>query len=35
MKLILDCHNYLEGKKVKLVVNEFTKYLLCGGINLC
>jgi hypothetical protein len=35
MKLILDCHIYLEGKKVKLIVNEFTKYPLYGGINLC
>jgi hypothetical protein len=25
---IFDCHNYLEAKKVKLVVIEFTDYAL-------
>jgi hypothetical protein len=26
MKLIFDCHNYLEEKKVELVMVEFTNY---------
>lgn len=29
MKLIFDGHNYLESKKVKLIVIEFMYYVLC------
>ena len=28
MGLIFDCHHYLEEKKVKLVVVEFTNYAI-------
>ena len=28
MEFIFDCHNYLEAKKVKLVVMEFSDYVI-------
>ena len=28
MEMIFDCHNYLEGKKVKLAAMEFGHYAL-------
>ena len=28
MKLIFECHNYFEEKKVKLAVIEFTDYAI-------
>jgi hypothetical protein len=28
LEIIFDCHSYLEGKKVKLVIIEFTYYVI-------
>ena len=28
MELVIDCHNYSKNKKVKLVVIEFSDYII-------
>ena len=34
MKLIFECHNYFEEKKVKLVVIEFNDYAIIWSDQL-